>query len=683
MKTMEKVILSGNYFSAGGHRFIPVGVNWVPSREAMQWPYEWRPESIEADFSAMANLGINFIRFDLVWGWFEPRPGQYNESAFQQFDFLVSLAHKYHLYLNPAFFIGGEVGDAYWDVPWRHGRHPHSDPEMLRTQANHIAEFGKRYRDEIVIIAWDLTDEPPFWIVGDSTNDAMASNWTRLLCQSLRAVDPDHMIVCGTAAQEISRGPFRIDNIKDWVDFASVHPYPIYEPFLYLEPLLSSRLTYSAAFETKLSLGAGKPVLMQEFGATSAMYSPERQAKYYRTMMYSALGSGSQGFIAWCATDAHPEIQFNRAPYKRNPHETQFGITDFERNPRPHGLEMQMMRQMMDQLNLENINPAIDEAAILVSHEWAHGSDYTQYGFPGDTLYQYTPGDILNEQTNTDANARNMQSWLSTFILSRQAGLAVGFPREFDNWQEQKLVLTPSPITNTGGYHLYVPFWQRIQPWVAAGGRLYASLSAMSALSIPFVAELFGITIEDRLPWRSEVTIEFNDEFSGISKGERFNFHASSGLEYTGALLQLEGAKVIAHDQDGNPTFVTFKNGKGRSALCAYPIEMMLGITPNAFEGGSPYWKIYRALKHWADIHSTYDVNDPQVELGLLSGQELDYVVLVNHTSVVKEGRLVTIKNPIKVDLLQPTARQAVVLKDKAWDYHLEGFSGIIFEVAK
>ena len=680
---MEKVILSGNYFSTGGRRFIPVGVNWVPAFEAMQWPYEWNPASIDADFSAMAGLGINFIRFDLVWGWFEPRPGQYNETAFEQFDFLISLAHKYNLYLNPAFFIGGEVGDAYWDVPWRHGRHPHSDPDMLRFQAEHIAEFGRRYRKETAVLAWDLTDEPPFWIVGASTTDAMASNWTRLLCQSLRASDPEHLIVCGTAAQEIGRGPFRIDNIKTWVDFSSVHPYPIYEPFLYLEPLLSTRLTYSAAFETKLSLGAGKPVLMQEYGATSAMYSPERQGKYYRTLMYSALGSGSQGFIAWCATDAHPEKQFNRAPYKRNPHETQFGITDLKRNPRPHGLEMQKMRKVVDQLNLEQVGPAQDEAAILVPHEWAHGSDYTQYGFPNNTLYQYTPGNILNEATDGEANSKIMQAWLSSYILSRQAGLLAGFPRELDEWRDRKLVLTPAPLTNTGGYHLYVPFWQNILPWVKSGGSLYASLSAMSALSIPFVAELFGISIEDRLPWRSDITIEFSEEFAGIAKFERFTFQAASGLEYCGALLQIEGARVVARDQDGNPAFVTSDIGQGRTALCAYPLEMMLGVTPNAFEGSSPYWKIYRALKGWAGIHSPYTVTDPQVEVGLLYGKGHDYVVLVNHAAGVNEGQVAVNGKASQVNLLEPAGQKQVSLKDGGWAYCLEGFSGAIFEVTK
>ena len=47
------------------------------------------------------------------------------------------------------------------NIPWRNGRHPHSDPELLDTQARHIEQFGLRYRSEPAILAWDLTDEPP------------------------------------------------------------------------------------------------------------------------------------------------------------------------------------------------------------------------------------------------------------------------------------------------------------------------------------------------------------------------------------------------------------------------------------------------------------------------------------------------------------------------------------------
>ena len=179
--------------------------------------------------------------------------------AFQQLDYLVTLAHKYKIYLNPSLFIGGEVGEAYWDVPWRLGRHPHADPEMLRLETNLAEESGRRYGTETAIIAWDLTDEPPFWIVDGQTTDAMAINWTRLIVDGIRKHDKLHPIVVGTSGQEVTHGPFCADTIAPFVDFFSVHPFTLYVTDLFPDPLLSARGTYGAAFEITLSQGAGRP----------------------------------------------------------------------------------------------------------------------------------------------------------------------------------------------------------------------------------------------------------------------------------------------------------------------------------------------------------------------------------------------------------------------------------------
>jgi hypothetical protein len=38
----------------------------------------------------------------------------------------------------------GETGEAYRDMPWRPGRNPHTDPDMLRLETNHAFELGRR-----------------------------------------------------------------------------------------------------------------------------------------------------------------------------------------------------------------------------------------------------------------------------------------------------------------------------------------------------------------------------------------------------------------------------------------------------------------------------------------------------------------------------------------------------------
>ena len=66
-------------------------------------------------------------------------------------------------------------------MPWRQGGTRTPIPEMLRLQTDHAPELARRYGDEPAILAWDLSDEPPFWIVAAETTDAMAINWTRLV----------------------------------------------------------------------------------------------------------------------------------------------------------------------------------------------------------------------------------------------------------------------------------------------------------------------------------------------------------------------------------------------------------------------------------------------------------------------------------------------------------------------
>src|SRR5512144_2203286 len=90
--SLPPVHLDGTYFSHNGPRFIPMGAHWVPAKAAMQWPVQWDPKDIDADFAKMAQLGYSIVRFDILWAWFEPRPGDYNPQAFQQLDYLISLA---------------------------------------------------------------------------------------------------------------------------------------------------------------------------------------------------------------------------------------------------------------------------------------------------------------------------------------------------------------------------------------------------------------------------------------------------------------------------------------------------------------------------------------------------------------------------------------------------------------
>jgi endo-1,4-beta-mannosidase len=676
------VKLDGNYFSIDGKRFIPVGVHWVPANAALQWPVQWDPKSIEADFSKMHELGYNTVRLDLMWAWFEPRPGDYNAEAFHQLDSLIALAHQYKLYLHPSLFIGGEVGEAYWDVPWRHGRNPQSDPEMLRLETNLAGEFARRYANESAILAWDLTDEPPFWISGGAT-DAMAINWTRLIGGAIRKYDRNHPMVVGTSMQDVDHGPFRPDTIAQEVDFLSVHPYTIYARNLFQDPMLSERGTYGAAYETALSGSAGRPVMVQELGASSAQYTPERIALYERANLYSSLGAGANGFLLWCFTDAAPE-QFHKVPYLRSPHETQFGMVTWDRKDRPQAGEFKKFEDVVAQMDLSGISPAPADAAILVPDEWAkpHG-DFSHLGLTGPEVIPYTSvfdGDAMpggGQPGNGDANAELQGAWLSAFILARRAGITADFPREYSEWSSRPMLILPSPLTSSSNpiVHVHSDFWDKARQYVANGGALYASLSSDAA--IPEMETLFGARIEDSVV-PSELTLKVVAPLGGLNVGDTFHYIAPAGK--WGVLLALRGAEVIAVDQLGRPALVAHSYGKGKVLLSAYPLESYLASTPAAFDQPEATHRIYQALRNWAGHAALFQSDNPSVEVSTLAGDRHGYVVLTNHSALPQTINLKAAPVVHSMYVVRPDKKDAVAHDGANWKLQIEAYGGMVLD---
>ncbi len=682
---LPAVQLDGNYFSRNGHRFIPVGANWVPAKAAMQWPTQWDPKAIEADFARMHGLGFNTIRLDFVWAWIEPRPGDYNPEAFRAIDFLISLAHRYQIYLHPELLIGGEVGEAFWDVPYRQGRHPHSDPDMLRIETDHVAELARRYANEPAILGWDLTDEPPFWIAPDTT-DAMAINWTRLLSWSMRRYDKLHPIVVGTSMEDVGRGPFRPDNLREEVDFFSVHPYSIYSPKLFPDPMLSERGTYGSAFETALSGSAGHPVMVQEIGASSAQYDPEQIAKFLRASLYSGLGAGANGFLIWCYTDAAPE-QWHKVPYLRSPHETQFGLTTWDGKDRPSALMFEDFEKAVAQLDLTGIEPAAAEAGIIVPYEWSkpHG-DFSHFGLTGPEIVPYTTTDEganVAGQPQPNFNEENTWitgSWLSSFILARRAGLKADFPREYDDWQKRPLILMPSPLTSTDSFlvHVHSDFWDKARQYVVHGGSLYASVAADAA--IPEMESLFGARMVDANP-KEDVTIKIVVPFGDLKPGDTFHYSvANPGPRSWGSILDIRGGTVVAVDQDGRPALVANRLGSGKTLLSAYPIEDYLANSPAVFDKPELTYRIYQAFQEASGAKPLFHTDQPSVEVTSLNGLSRGYAIVTNHSGE-KKTVTVTASQPLhSVSRITAQGRAQSELSKSSFRVDLGAYEGAIFE---
>ncbi len=622
----------GHYLRVGGRSIVPVGAHVVPP-EGPDWTWRVGPEAFERAFAAMAALGLDIARIDVPWAAAEPDEGRYDEDVLRSLDAILAAARRHGMRLHPALFMGGEVGDAFWDVPWRGGRHPHRDPDMLRLQEAHAAMLAGRWRGEDALLGWDLTDEPPFWPFTDTTDDD-ARAWTASIVGALRAADPDHLVTIGTASQETGFGPFRADVVAGDLDVLAVHPYAIYQPDLYPDTLLSARITRSAAFEVALASGAGKPAMLHEYGASSAQFDPAAIAAHDRLLAWSAVGRGAIGVLPWCWTDAEPDAH-RRAPYVRQPHETQFGLTDARGALRPRGRVLAELARSIRGLDLDAYaghGPEPPVAAILVPREYARPWDRAAFGLGDAPAGSYVPAE---QSLHPIPDARPLVgAWLNAFVLASRAGIAPAFPRERfdDGWPDVRLLLLPAPLASTTVtlWHVRTSFWRGARAFFARGGTLYLSLS--SDCAIPDMDELAGCRIADRAPLDEPPVLRFVAPWGPFRAGDELPLpRGDAGLATRGVRLRVSDAEVLAVDAGGSPALTLARRSSGLAVACAFPAELLLAATPDAHGPGDMGWGLYAGLADAARARPSVTVSNPDVACGLLRGDRGATAVLTNH----------------------------------------------------
>jgi endo-1,4-beta-mannosidase len=614
-----------------GRAVLPVGAHVVPV-EGPDWPWRVGAEAFDRAFEAMADVGLTVARIDLLWEAVEPEAGRLDERHLEVLDDVLAAARRHGIWLHPTLFVGGEVGDAFWDVPWRDGRQPHANEEMRRLQADHARALAERWRGDPALIAWDLTDEPPFWLFRDTTDDD-ARAWTRTLVSALRAADPDHLVTIGTASQDIGHGPFRADVVAEDLDVVCVHPYPIYSPDLYPDQLLSPRLTRAAAFETALARGAGRSVMVHEYGASSAQFDPERIAAHDRLLTWSSFGRGAIAYVAWCWTDAEPQA-YRRAPYVRQPHETQFGVTDHEGRLRPRGEVLARFARTVARIDLDAYAAAgpRPRAALIVPHEYVRPYDPASFGLDASTSGSYRPAETAWAPSR---DVRPLvRGWLNAFVLAARAGMAASFPRESleGAWPDVRLLLLPAPLASTSSslLHVRTSFWDGAEAFFEDGGTLYISCSA--DVAIPGMDALAGCRLADRAPAAPDAVFRFVERWGPFEPGDRVRLPAANDdLSTRGVRLEVTDARVVAVDERDAPMLVVAPRGRGRAVVAAAPIELLLASIPDAHGPEDRTWGIYAGLADVASAREIAWVEHPAATSGVLTGERGGLLVATNH----------------------------------------------------
>jgi len=147
----------------------------------------------EESYKELSEIGFNSVRFYLNYGLFESddAPYKYKDDGWNWLDWNIQAAKKYdiRLVLNMHYPQGGFQSNGNGTALW-------TEKENQKRLLALWTEIAKKYKDEPVIAAFDLVNEPV--VAEKETLEETFAQWQELaqdITYSIRTVNDNHMIM--------------------------------------------------------------------------------------------------------------------------------------------------------------------------------------------------------------------------------------------------------------------------------------------------------------------------------------------------------------------------------------------------------------------------------------------------------------------------------------------------------
>lgn len=580
---------------------------------------------VRRELAVLAEHGCDVTRCFCYWPDFVPAPERLDPDVLERFEDFLDAHVECGLHTLPTLVVGHMSGEN-WNPVWRAGRDLYRDVWLVSQQAWLASELAARFGGHPAVAGWVLSNEMPLY--GGPAASEEATAWARILLQALRAGGATQPVSTGDGAWGVEvtgvDNGFSLRTLAPLVDFVGPHVYPMQDDEV--------RQLLSAAFVCELAGSFERPVVLEEFGATSDFASDEHAAAYYRQVLYTSLLAGARGWLAWCSSD-YDELRGDD-PYRHHPFETHFGLTDRNGLPKPQLLALSEFASFVRRLERHGWERVGGEVALIVPEHFER---------------------VLPFASDAD-RADLRKDLLQAYVAAREADLPVGLVRERDGLPgAAHLYLVPSAKLLTG------PGLDRLLELAHGGATVYASYFAGSTPQqrgpwFPSLNETFGVRhrlryglvdpiVDDR------VVLEFVRGLGDIAPGTRLWFHVS-GTASARSYLPVDpaGADVVAVDGHGHPALLCRRIGSGRMVLSTYPLEHMAARRPGANPEST--WRLYSALADVAGVPRPVRVADPRVLVGRLRSGNADTVLFINssNATIVTEP----VGGPIEPLVLEP-----------------------------
>jgi endo-1,4-beta-mannosidase len=341
-------------------RFL-TGINYWPRRSAMYMWQRFDIDEIAEDMLRIKELGLDVVRFFLMWEAFQPEPSAMNAETLRRFDAVMARIDDAGLKAMPTLFCGHMSG-VNWLPAWTLERETfigrfrtysndaivdraigdfYADPELLRAQVLFARSVGERVRDHPALLGWDLGNE--FSNLREPATPQDAAQWSIRLTDAL--VEASGVRASGGMhGEDLERDRhLRPSSIATPWEFAMMHGYSVYSKFA-RDRLDANAVPFLCQLQQSFS---GKAVLFTEFGNPEcppgasrvdgfACLNEDEMAQYAAAVIDRLHARGALGAFWWCWADYDLSLA-NLPPFDRAPHELRFGVVRSDGTLKPVG----------------------------------------------------------------------------------------------------------------------------------------------------------------------------------------------------------------------------------------------------------------------------------------------------------------------------------------------------------
>lgn len=311
------------------------GANYVPSKN---WFYSWvNPDydAVEADFAAIASLGVDHIRMHLRWDLFQPNETYVSDEMLSRLKKILDLAEKYRLQAEVTAFVGWMSG--FWFMPsfvW--DKHIVVDEDQLASQKFFLRKLSEAVGGHKALLGIDIGNEINVYEMmmktytveqGDKWISALLAETDQLFPGKVNVVGVDHQP--WFADVQMSRKTLAnagaVTSVHTWVKFTGALQFGAEsEEALCLQE-------YNAELANAYAEDPKRKVWIQEFGISPEWTAPENFKNFIFQSMLNAMRSDNLwGYTFWCSHDVSRQYKFNSLEYD-------LGLFDTENRLKPVG----------------------------------------------------------------------------------------------------------------------------------------------------------------------------------------------------------------------------------------------------------------------------------------------------------------------------------------------------------